>query len=417
MEHLDIVVPEYIGFKSKDSSDFSNFLSIFDWDIDSYFGNAYRGRKVRIDFSNCKNANYQTLSIFVLYTWWLSVNGCFVEIVPEEGNISNMWAKMGAKGWYQVLHRGADFKGNEFKPLFAVRDMVDFRKILAKAEQYTAGFNIEYEKTLRYIISELLYNTMEHGKNKRIPSIIQYSYYREKQELSIIIADLGVGIKSHLQQAYPDLENDVNSIKHALKPQVSGTFKNQTPYASNNNAGFGLFISSNIVKRLNADMYILSGKGLVHVSPTDQTSKELGYFWPGTMVYVVIQLRDFLNLSLQQLTSEFRDSASKEINKHDADEGEKEFKVSVFNFFGKYAENKESAIKFREKRIIPELAEGKKIILNFKDVISAPHSFLSALLSTPIRISGMDAYKKIKIINAPPEIRETIDFILDENTK
>jgi hypothetical protein len=49
-------------------------------------------------------------------------------------------------------------------------------------------------------------------------------------------------------------------------------------------------------------------------------------------------------------------------------------------------------------------------------VISAPHSFLSALLATPIKILGLPAYKKIKIVNAAPEIRETIDYILDENT-
>nr|VFJ91647.1 MAG: protein of unknown function (DUF4325) [Candidatus Kentron sp. LFY] len=54
--------------------------------------------------------------------------------------------------------------------------------------------------------------------------------------------------------------------------------------------------------------------------------------------------------------------------------------------------------------------------MDFSDVKSAPHSFLDALLAAVIRVMGMKAYKKIKIIDAATEIRETIDFILDENT-
>ncbi|WP_222860938.1 hypothetical protein [Vibrio cholerae] len=49
-------------------------------------------------------------------------------------------------------------------------------------------------------------------------------------------------------------------------------------------------------------------------------------------------------------------------------------------------------------------------------MISAPHSFLSALLASPIKSLGMVSFKRIKIINASPEIRETIDFIFDDNT-
>jgi hypothetical protein len=65
---------------------------------------------------------------------------------------------------------------------------------------------------------------------------------------------------------------------------------------------------------------------------------------------------------------------------------------------------------------MPAVDEGKGLILDFDEVVSAPHSFLNALLASPIRDLGMSAYKRIKIRNASPEIRETIDFILDENT-
>jgi len=64
---------------------------------------------------------------------------------------------------------------------------------------------------------------------------------------------------------------------------------------------------------------------------------------------------------------------------------------------------------------MPKIKDGKTLLIDFDYVISAPHSFLSALLATPIKIIGIKAYKKMKIVNAQPEIRETIDFILDDN--
>lgn len=88
----------------------------------------------------------------------------------------------------------------------------------------------------------------------------------------------------------------------------------------------------------------------------------------------------------------------------------------VENYFGSYAENKEEAIRIRDTEIIPALEAGKSLLLDFANVISAPHGCLNALLATPIRTLGMDAYKRIRITNALSEIRETIDFIFDENT-
>jgi len=61
------------------------------------------------------------------------------------------------------------------------------------------------------------------------------------------------------------------------------------------------------------------------------------------------------------------------------------------------------------------LENKKSLLFDFADVKSAPHSFFSALLATPIKRLDMQAFKKIKIINAEPEIRETIDYILDDN--
>lgn len=399
--------------------DFDKALSIYDWRVKS--------TEVTIDMRECFTANYQALALLVPYLWHLRANDCHITIrfSDDKKGASQMWRWMGAMGWSQVLNsEQQNFRGTEMKPLIAIRNKTDFEIALKKVEAYTEGFNVEYEKTLRYVLSELMYNTLEHGKRfgkiahheRRIPSIIEFTWYKMRNELQFIIADIGVGIKKHLEQTYDPFGTHEEAIRKALRPQVSGTFGRIDPYMNKDNAGVGLYISSNIVKRLNADMHIVSGTGLVHVSPVDVTGRTLEKSWPGTFVLIRVKLEQVLDLNLHSLMAELREEASKEIKNVEDEEASNRLLVVVENFFGKYADDKEAAIRYRDRHILPALEAGRSLILDFQNVQASPHSFLSALLATPIKRLGMEAYKKMKIVNSVPEIRETIDFIMDENT-
>ena len=414
---IEITFPRRFTFLNYGSIDFNDALSNFDWDIES--------GKVVINLSGCQQLNYQALSLLVLYIWKLRAKGCYIELL-HSANSEQMWRRMGAMGWYYVLSSSnQNFIGDKYKPLIAIRDNKDFKSAVSKAENYSKDFNIEYEKTLRYVLSELLYNTLEHGlsyerssgQTLKIPSITQFTWYRDRGKLSFIVADLGIGIKRHLEKTYPGFESDEEALRYSVKPQVSGTFSSSGAYKTKDNAGVGLFISSNIMKRLKADMYIVSGKGLLHISPRDSTSKELQNRWPGTIVYGEVKLGIEAGFELHSLMSELRDKARSEIQVKQDSEEKNTYYIHIRNYFGQYAEDKDHAKRFRDRHIIPNVESGKKIVFDFADVVAAPHSFLSALFATPITIIGLHAYKKIKIINAEPEIRETIDFIFDENTE
>lgn len=412
-------LPNRFAFKEHDVVDFNHVLSFFDWSL--------KDVPVRIDLTKCLAANYQAVSLLVTYAWKLKDQGCKVTFIEsdEENGASALWRMMGARGTFPVLLSGKQqFKGNSLKPLLAVRNNDDFKTVIETADSYTDGFNVEYSSTLRYVLSELLYNTLEHGKNygskeirnRQIPAISQFTWYKKNNEIHFIIADTGVGVKRHIEQAYPGQESDVDAIKLSLKAQRSGTFGVNDPYTDKNNAGMGLYISSNIVRRLNADMYVVSGDGVVHVSPRDTTGKTLDNSWPGTFVLVTLRLETNTTFVLHKMMQEFREEAAREQKKASQMESEERYYVSITNYFGSFAENKDEAINFRERRLFPALKKGQSILLDFDNVTSSPHSFLSALLASPIKSLGMAAYKKIKIVNASPEIRETIDFILDDNT-
>lgn len=416
---VTLTLPNKFTFKDHDIHDFDSFLSFFKWDI--------KESPVRIDLTNCTTANYQALSLLVVYAWRLKEQGCRVTFIESDAALgaSAMWRKMGARGLFSVLpHQGQRFKGDPFKPLFAVRTTDDFRQVIAAAESYAKGFNVEYMETLRYVLGELLYNTMEHGrvygseqlKGLRIPSIVQFTWYAKRNEIHFIIADIGMGVKRHIEQAYPGQASDEEAIKLALRPKVSGTFGRNDPYRNKDNAGMGLYISSNIVRRLNADMHVVSGNGLSHISPRDVTGKTIQNSWPGTFVLVTLRIENNPEFVLHRIMQDFRNAASEEQRHADTTEQDQRFYFSINNFFGSHAEDKESAIRARDNRIFPALAAEKTLVFDFADVKSAPHSFLSALLASPIKSLGLSAFKRIKVVNATSEIRETIDFIFDDNT-
>jgi len=257
-----------------------------------------------------------------------------------------MWKLMGAPGLFQVsTHEDQNFLGNRFKPLIAIRNPTDFKEALLTIEDYTRNFNVEYMNTLRYVLSELLYNTQEHGsshftykgKHKRVPSLIQFAWYQNHNEIHFIVCDTGIGIKKHLEQAYPVFESDEEAIKKAIRPQVSGTFGSTDPYAAKNNAGVGLYISSNIIRKLNADMHIISGNGAVHISPRDVTGCTLENSWPGTYVLVSVRIAEEAKFALHSMMQEFRESARKEVAQNDATKQEEEFYCSITTYFGPFA--------------------------------------------------------------------------------
>lgn len=420
MEKVHIKVPNHFIFRNHGVYDFEPIFSFFDWSVS--------GKQVTIDFTDCVTANYQALTLVVLYCWKLRNQGCRIsfELSEDERGASEIWRRMGAQGLFHVsTDEKTNFRYNQFKPLLAVRNTADFKKVISTAEEYTKGFNVEYKNTLRHILSELIYNTQEHGisyfkyrdESRVMPSLVQFTWYQKNNEIHFIIADIGIGIKEHLSRTYPGIENDCEAIKLAIKPQVSGTFRSTDPYTSKNNAGVGLYISTSIARRLKADMHILSGNGLLHLSPRDVTTRTLSNGWPGTIVLVAVKLEAGVDFAFHSMMQEFREAAMKELDSASKRDKDDQYYLSVENFFGPYAEDKQAAIKVRDERLIPSLEEGKSLVIDFNNVESAPHSFLSALLATPAKRLGMKAYKKIKILNANPEIRETIDYILDENTE
>ena len=407
-------------FNRAGAKQFDQVLSVFDWSLSDI--------PVEIDFRQCRSANYQAASLVVPYCWKLKQQNCTVSFnLDNEGdqNGSRVWRLMGAMGLFAVsTDPTVNFKSNEHKPLFAIRNSEDFKLALTKVDEFTTTFGVEYQKTLRYVLSELLYNLLEHGrsdffwKGHRFPTpgILQFTWYEKVNELHFLVGDIGMGVKRHLTQAYPGIAADEEALRLAIQPEVSGTFGKQDPYTNRNNAGMGLFLSSNIVRRLRADMYLISGNGMLHVSPVDTTSKTLDVAWPGAFALVTVRLDRGSEFALDSMMQEFRAQARTEVRaRTDAAEENRHY-LNVFNYFGRNADDKTAAIAYRDRHLLAAVDSGKSIIVDFNEVETSTHSFLNALLASPIRRLGLVAYKRIRYVNVPKDIRETIDYVMDDNT-
>ena len=108
---------------------------------------------------------------------------------------------------------------------------------------------------IKYIIGELVRNVLEHSFAKS-GAIVAAQYYRKTNRVSIGICDTGIGIWKSLQ-TYWHPKTDIEAIKLALTPGVTGTTRREGGTAEN--AGAGLFFIKSIAKITRNYFAIYSG--------------------------------------------------------------------------------------------------------------------------------------------------------------
>jgi STAS-like domain of unknown function (DUF4325) len=407
-ETIKLKIPESFTFGGFGANDFDKLLSFFDWSL--------KDKIIEFDSSKSVAKKESFLALYLLYEEYLFSNKCRIWVKDKSDNVfprTPITRISNAENFNEQISSNPQLLETTIFPIVIVNSE-DCEKAIEFAKKYTEHFGVEYEKTLRYVINEILSNTLDHGRNGHdIFSLLQLFWNEQDQELSFIVADVGVGIKTHLRQTYPHLSNDVEAILHAIKPKVSGTFgKTTSNYGKINNAGVGLFFSSNFAQKLNADMFIVSGNGFVHISPTEIIQKELVNKWKGTFVYVKIKLGLLENVSFEEMRIEIEESIPKNESLPDVEN----YYFNLNNYFGVAVENKDLAKKIRDEKLLPALDENKTLTIDFEDIVFATDSVLNAMLATPIHQLGLSAYKKIKVINVASDIRVMLDFIFDDNT-
>lgn len=187
-----------------------------------------------------------------------------------------------------------------FIPLTQIRTSDELTKFIAEMIPLL-HLEAEQAKTIGYIVSELVRNVIEHAEAEN-GAVLCAQYYKKSNSIRIGIADTGIGIKATINKSY-SARDDLEAIKLALYPGITGTTKKEG--GTEQNAGAGLFFIKSIAT-VNRDFFIIySGNGFykllkiphavrarLNADPfRDRHSKDSDLpFWHGTVVGVDITL-------------------------------------------------------------------------------------------------------------------------------
>jgi anti-sigma regulatory factor (Ser/Thr protein kinase) len=156
---------------------------------------------------------------------------------------------------------------------------------------------------LRYVISELVRNVIEHADSPT-GAIVAAQYYSRNNTIRIGIADTGVGIKKTINRSHVAV-NDLAALRLALTPGITGTTSREG--GTGENAGAGLFFIKSIAKVSRGFFMMYSGKAMYKLlkEPPGKSkrlvadplkdrhsSEEALPLWQGTVVGVDISLDD-----------------------------------------------------------------------------------------------------------------------------
>ena len=186
-----------------------------------------------------------------------------------------------------------------FVPLTQIKDSKALSEFVTEMTPLLHLKN-EHAQPIRYVVSELVRNVLEHSRS-RYGAIVSAQYHFKSNTIRIGIADTGVGIWQTINQSH-NPKNDLDALRLALIPGVTGTTKKEG--GTEFNAGAGLFFTKSIAYVNNNFFMIYSGNAMykllkrtsktlrLHADPfNDRHSKRDDLpFWHGTVVGIDISL-------------------------------------------------------------------------------------------------------------------------------
>lgn len=87
--------------------------------------------------------------------------------------------------------------------------------------------------------------------------------------------------------------------------------------------------------------------------------------------------------------------------------------LSLFEYTGEFAENKDVARKIRLESILPVLKKDEEVTLDFTGITGATQSFVHALISDLFRQFGVDVMDRISFKGCTETVRKVVTLVCD----
>lgn len=303
---------------------------------------------------------------------------------------------------------------------------VDATEPLASSVSRLLVPNAEHEdtqRTLYYVINELLRNTLQHSKDK-LGGVVgaqlgDKGRNKDRPVVQVTVADCGIGIHASLSSRHPSMEHPREAIDKALWPHISSAFDlGQT--GSSQNAGMGLFFISEMAKLVGGRLLVASrGAALTLTSDenkdephADQRFLSHGVEYPGTLVS--FEMPAFEHQNYEGIIETIRKRAAERtprretrswIRFEEVAEGAQELIVRDLNL-----EDVAKAQAFAQDRLLPLITAKAPFVLDFGGIQLCTQSYVHALLFVPLRVAW--ALKvPIYVRNTAPAVRSTLELL------
>ncbi|GAA3771032.1 hypothetical protein GCM10022240_24040 [Microbacterium kribbense] len=201
-------------------------------------------------------------------------------------------------------------EAGRFVPINVIRSGRQLTSFLIDIVPLLHAETPEQIEPIRYALSELVRNTLEHA-GFSTPSVIAAQVYAKTGVISIGVADCGTGIRKSLARSY-ETDTDLEAVQLAMRPGVTGTTR--APGGTADNAGAGLFFCKSMALTSRNYMVLHSGTGLFKLlTPRNDAEARVLYGdpsldratryddmpgWPGTFVGIDIKLNAFAEFNM-----------------------------------------------------------------------------------------------------------------------
>lgn len=227
---------------------------------------------------------------------------------------------------------------------------------------------------------------------------------------------MGVGIKSTINRAYPEIDSNIKALKLVTLPHVSGTFGPSVYGSMSDNAGLGLFFIKQIASLSSGSFFLGSHNALIDIWGDANGDQRKLYKlarkegWPGTFAY--LQLRRDTITEFDSILTVCRRLAA-EARKYPAElaldfiEEVPELSDLVIVNVIDFEEDVEKAANVRDNIVLPNINQGKMVVLDFYKVKFATQSFVHALMYKVIR-DGQQIGATLSIARCTNSTREAV---------
>ncbi|HSP17638.1 MAG TPA: STAS-like domain-containing protein [Thermoanaerobaculia bacterium] len=373
---------------------------------------------VVLDFRDVNFIMPWAATLFAAWTLWAhEVRGRKIRLEIDEGSSAGQFLQR--SGFISLFGHSAKspqaHDDTRMVPLTRIKASSEIPAFAQMVMKVLAIDDDEIAGAVRYSLIELLRNVVQHSKSK-IGGVAMSQYFPRTGLVEIVVADCGIGIRDSLQQKYDEIDNDFKALKFGMQAHVSRTFDASNYQSMQDNAGLGLFFIKSIAsfsgggfslgtKRVLADVWG-AGDGTPFLQFRE--SKSLG--WPGTFAFLKLKRHsiaefDAVLKTCRELAARARAYPAEQALDflEEVPEVEGVVVVRVKDF----EENVEQAAKVRDKVIIPALADGKPVVLDFSKIPFATQSFVHACVYKVLRDS-VKTRSGLSIAGASESTREAI---------